>query len=182
MIENNIILEIEKLLHNKKIIYSKILSDSFNINCIKVVTEDNEKFIVKYYSKKKEGFNSIESEANNLLFFNNQNYSFFPKIISYEDKFLIMSFIDNNDNQPNKINNDLIDAITSIHSKKGSNYGFNFDTQIGGLRQINSYSKNWVEFYRDKRLRYIFDLINKINPMDKAINSKIDLLLKKIDI
>ncbi len=181
MIENNIILEIENLLDNKKIIDSKILSDSFNINCIKIVTEDNKKFIVKYYYKRKDGFNAIESEANNLLFFNNQNYSFFPKIINFNNKYLIMSFINNNDNQPNKLNNDLIDAIISIHSRKGSNYGFNFDTQIGGLRQINSKSKNWVEFYRDKRLHYVFDLINKSNPMDKAINTKIDLLLKKIN-
>jgi fructosamine-3-kinase len=92
-----------------------------------------------------------------------------------------MSFIDNNNNQPNKINDDLLEAIISLHSKNNINYGFDFDTQIGGLRQINSYSKNWVEFYRDKRLYYIFDLINKKLPMDSAINTKINLLLKKMD-
>ena len=33
MIEQSIILEIEKLLDNKKIVDSKLLSDSFGINC-----------------------------------------------------------------------------------------------------------------------------------------------------
>ena len=47
MVESNIILEIEKLLDNKKIVNYKILSDSFGINCLKVVTENNEKFIVQ---------------------------------------------------------------------------------------------------------------------------------------
>ena len=49
MIDQIIILEIEKLLDNKKIIDSKLLSDSFGINCLKIVTNDNKDFIVKYY-------------------------------------------------------------------------------------------------------------------------------------
>ena len=181
MIEKSIIIEIERLLDNKKIIDSKLLSDSFGINCLKIVNEDNKKFIVKYYHNKKYEFNAIKSEIDNLIFYNNKNFNFFPRIINNNDYLVIMSFIDNNNNQPNKINDDLLEAIISLHSNNSINYGFDFDTQIGGLRQINSYSKNWVEFYRDKRLYYIFDLINKKQPMDSAINTKINLLLKKID-
>ena len=181
MIEKSIIIEIEKLLDNKKIIDSKLLSDSFGINCLKIVNEDNKKFIVKYYYKKKYEFNAIKSEIDNLIYYNNNNFNFFPRIISYNDYLVIMSFIDNNNNQPNKINDDLLEAIISLHSKNSINFGFDFDTQIGGLRQINSYSKNWIEFYRDKRLYFIFNLINKKQPMDSAINTKIDLLLKNLN-
>ncbi len=181
MIENNIILEIEKLLDNKKILDYNILSDSFGINCLKIDTEDKERYIVKYYYKKEGRFNAIKSEADNILFLNSHNFNFFPKIINNNNKFLIMSFIDNNNNLPIKTNDDLLGAILSLHSKRSNSYGFNFDTQIGGLMQSNSNSKNWVEFYGDKRLHYIFDLINKNRPMDKAINTKIELLLKKID-
>ena len=181
MIEKSIIIEIEKLLDNKKIIDSKLLSDSFGINCLKIVNEDNKKFIVKYYHNKKYEFNAIKSEIDNLIFYNNKNFYFFPRIINNNDYLVIMSFIDNNNNQPSKINDDLLEAIISLHSNNSINYGFDFDTQIGGLRQINSYSKNWAEFYRDKRLYYIFDLINKKQPMNSDINTKINLLLKKID-
>ena len=181
MVKNSIILEIEKLLDNKKILDYNILSDSFGINCLKIETEDKEQYIVKYYYKKEGGFNAIKSEADNILFLNFYKFNFFPKIINNNNKFLIMSFIDNNNNLPIRTNNDLLGAIISLHSKRSNNYGFNFDTQIGGLKQSNSNSKNWVEFYGDKRLYYIFDLINKSRPMDKAINNKIELLLKKID-
>ena len=181
MVKNNIILEIEKLLDNKKILDYNILSDSFGINCLKIETEDEERYIVKYYFKKKGSFNAIKSEADNILFLNSNKFNFFPNIINNNNKFLIMSFIDNNNNLPIKTNDDLLGAIISLHSKRSNNYGFNFDTQIGGLKQSNSNSKNWVEFYRDKRLHYIFDLINKNQPMDKAINTKVELLLKKID-
>ena len=180
MVKNSIILEIERLLDNKKILDYNILSDSFGINCLKIETEDKERYIVKYYYKKEGRFNAIKSEADNILFLNSHKFNFFPKIINKNNKFLIMSFIDNNNNLPIKTNDDLLGAIISLHSKRGNNYGFKFDTQIGGLKQSNSNSKNWVEFYRDKRLHYIFDLISKKQPMDKAINTKLELLLKKI--
>ncbi len=181
MIEKSIIVEIEKLLDNKKIIDSKLLSDSFGINCLKIITNDSKEFIVKYYYKNNDKFNAIKSEKDNLVFFNKQKFNYFPNIINYDDRFLIMSFISNNDDQPEKTNVDLLNSIISIHSIKNQDYGFDFDTQIGGLKQINSKSKNWKEFYTDKRLSYIFDLVNKNKPMDKSINTKIDLLIKKID-
>ena len=181
MIEKSIIIEIEKLLDNKKIIDSKLLSDSFGINCLKIITNDSKEFIVKYYYKNNHKFNAIRSEKDNLVFFNRQKFNYFPNIINYNDRFLIMSFISNNDDQPEKTNVDLLNSIISIHSIKNQDYGFDFDTQIGGLKQINSKSKNWKEFYTDKRLSYIFDLVNKNKPMDKSINTKIDLLIKKMD-
>ncbi len=181
MIEQIVIFEIEKLLDNKKIIDSKLLSDSFGINCLKIVTSDSKEFIVKYYYKNNYKFNAIKSERDNLIFFNKQKFNYFPNIINYDDRFLIMSFISNNDDQPEKTNVDLLNSIISIHSIKNQDYGFDFDTQIGGLKQINSKSKNWKEFYTDKRLSYIFDLVNKNKPMDKSINTKIDLLIKKMD-
>ena len=181
MIEKSIIIEIEKLLDNKKIIDSKLLSDSFGINCLKIITNDSKEFIVKYYYKNNDKFNAIKSEKDNLVFFNKQKFNYFPNIINYNDRFLIMSFISNDDDQPEKTNVDLLNSIISIHSIKNQDYGFDFDTQIGGLKQINSKSKNWKEFYTDKRLSYIFDLVNKNKPMDKSINSKIDLLIKKMD-
>ena len=181
MIERSIILEIEKLLDNKKIIDSKLLSNSFGINCLKIVTSDSKEFIVKYYYKNNDEFNAIKSETDNLLFFNRQKFNQFPSIINYNDNLLIMSFINNDDDQPNQTNDDLLNSIISLHSNKSKNYGFSFDTQIGGLKQINSSSKNWLEFYREKRLTYIFDLVNKNQPMDETINTKIDLLIKKMD-
>ncbi len=181
MIEQSVILEIEKLLDNKKIIDSKLLSDSFGINCLKIVTNESKEFIVKYYYKNNDKFNAIKSETANLLFFNRQKFNQFPSIINHNENLLIMSFINNDDDQPNQTNDDLLNSIISLHSNKSKNYGFGFDTQIGGLRQINSSSQNWLEFYRDKRLIYIFDLVNKNQPMDETINTKIDLLIKKMD-
>ena len=181
MIKKDDLTRIETLINNKKIIYSKLLSDSFGINCVKIITEDKKKYIVKYYEKKNSNFNAIKSEADNLLYFNNLNQKYFPFVHNKNSNYLIISFINNNSLKPDKIEDDLLNAIVSIHKFKKKYYGFNFDTQIGGLKQDNTKSTNWVEFYREKRLGYIYDLINSSLPMEMSMNKKIEILLKKLD-
>ncbi len=170
---------IENLLNNK-IIERKILSNSFGINCIKIMTDENRAYIVKYYNNKNKGFNAIKSEAENLIFLKELNFEFFPLVHFNNEDFLIMTFLENDKDIPNETNFDLLKAIIAIHSVTSDNFGLEFDSQIGGLKQNNTKDKNWINFYREQRLFYIFDLINKSNPMEKSINQKIELLLKKL--
>ena len=181
MIKREDILSIEKLLNNKKIVNCKLLSNSFGINCIKFLTNDKKNYIAKYYIEQNSDFNAIKSETQNLMFLNDLNLNFFPSIFSNDNKFIIISYFDNNELQPNETRKDLLHAITTLHSIKSDNYGFNFETQIGGLKQKNNMSDNWVNFYREYRLGYIFDLINTKNIMDKSINNKIEMLLKNLE-
>ena len=180
MIKTKNIKDIEKLINNKKIIDSKLLSDSFGIFCFKVTTQDNISFIVKFYKNANNGFNAIKSETKNLNFFDKNNIEYFPKVEFESSDYLIISFINNDNQQPNEICKDLLNAIISIHSNNFNKYGFDFDTQIGGLRQKNSWSSNWVDFYKKERLGYIFNLINKSDPMDNFLNKKIEKLLNNL--
>ena len=170
---------IENLL-NKKIVDSKLLSNSFNINCIQLITSDNYNLIIKYYSNKNYKFNAIKSEANNLKFFKNYKINFFPQVYLSNDDYLVMTYIQNDGEKPNETKEDLLDSIVSIHQINSENYGFEFDTQIGGLKQKNNFKNDWVEFYREYRLGYIYELISSSNPMDSFINFKIDSLIKNL--
>jgi len=181
MIDSKIIEEIQNVLNNKKILSTKVLSNSFDINCVEFLTSGNEKYIVKYYNDYNKSFNAIKSETENLQFLNNLKLKYFPKIYNDDGKYLIISFIKNNGIQPNRTKDDLLNAIITIHSIKNKKYGLNFDTQIGGLKQENNWSDNWVNFYREKRLLYVFEIINSKNKMDNNINIKIEKLLKNLN-
>ena len=181
MIDSKIIEEIQNVLNNKKILSTKVLSNSFDINCVEFLTSGNEKYIVKYYNDYNKSFNAIKSETENLQFLNNLKLKYFPKIYNDDGKYLIISFIKNNGIQPNRTKDDLLNAIITIHSIKNKRYGLNFDTQIGGLKQENNWSDNWVNFYREKRLLYVFEIINSKNKMDNNINIKIEKLLKNLN-
>ena len=92
--DTDLITIIENILTKKKIILTKLLSSAFNINCLKIVTADNEKFVVKYYKKKNHDFNAIQAETKNLLFFNKKKINLFPKVVGYDENFLIIKYFD----------------------------------------------------------------------------------------
>ena len=175
----NIISSIENLL-KRKILKTNLMSNSFNINCLKIKTENKKYYIVKYYNNKKNNFNAIKTEAKNLIFFNKKKINIFPKVIKNNDKFLIMEYINNNNNKPKKISKNFLKILTNIHLITAKNYGFHFDTQIGGMQQINKYQNNWAIFFTEQRMNIIYEKICETTPMPKKINKKIELLLNNL--
>ena len=179
--DTNLITTIENILTKKKIISTKLLSSAFNINCLKIVTANNEKFVVKYYKKKNNNFNAIQAETKNLLFFNKEKLNLFPKVVGHDENFLIINYLENNKKKPNKIDSQFINILTQLHSKSSEKFGFYFDTQIGGMRQPNAFDQNWAVFFAEKRLNVIFETICKKNPMPKNINQNLEKLIRGLN-
>ena len=166
---------------NKKIINRSVLSKSFGIICEKVALEDNKEYVLKYYFNRKEEFNSIFSEGKSLEYMQKKFPIFFPKLRFLNSEIIIIDFI-NHDGKKNKnYQKKLALLLADIHKIKNKKYGFYFDTQIGGLKQPCDFEDNWINFFREKRLGMIFELINKYNPMPIDINRNIEILLNKLD-
>ena len=179
MILDKHIKEIEKLLNKEKIIQFNLLQVSFGIACIKIKLENSKAFIVKYDIKSKRNFNPIESEAKNLRYLN-KKLNFFPKLINFNKKCLIIEFFENNNNKPTNTNLDFLESIIKIHTISNNLFGFEFNTQIGGLEQLNEFENSWTNFYSNKRLNPIFELVNIRENMGSEINKKINYILKNI--
>ena len=164
---------------DKKIEARTILSNSFNMICEKILLQNNEAFVVKYYQNKKNEFNSIISEKNSLSYLANIT-SLVPKIKFNSNELLIIDYIENNDIKDKNYQVILAEVISKIHQNTNNRYGFQFDAQIGALKQTNEFIDSWVVFFREKRLNSIFELINNDDPMTNNINQKIEKLLKNI--
>ena len=173
--------QINKFILGKFIKKRETLSFAFNMKCEKITLNTGEIFIAKYYQKKNENFNSIISETNSLIYLLKKFPELFPSIKFKSDDLLIMDFIENNNLKNNDYQKILSDGIIKLHTISNDKYGFNFDAQIGGLKQINGFESNWVNFFRDKRLNMIFEEINKNKPMPAIINKKIEKLLIDLD-
>ena len=179
MIEEKHIKEIENLLNKEKIIQFELLQISFDIACIKIKLEDNNKFIVKYNLISQGGFNAIESEAKNLQYLN-KIFNFFPRLINSNKNYLIIEFFENNGNKPTNTNLDFLESIIKIHNISNNLYGFEFNTQIGALEQSNKFENSWTNFYSNKRLGPIFELANNKENLGDFINKKVNYILKNI--
>ena len=179
MIKKRHIKEIENLLDKGKIIRFELLQVSFDIACLKIKIENNNKFIVKYDVKSQRDFNAIESERKNLQYLN-KIFDFFPKLINFNKNCLIIEFLENDGNKPNNTNSDFLESIIKIHNVSNNLYGFEFNTQIGALEQPNEFENSWTNFYSNKRLGPIFELANRRENMGDFINKKINYILKNI--
>ncbi len=176
MIIKNHIKQIENLLNKEKINKYHLLQTSFDIACVKLQLSNNENYIAKFILNNKIDFNPIKSEADNLIYLN-KKFDFFPKIINFNDNYLIIKYLKNNDEKPQTTNSDFLESVIKIHSVSSSSYGFRFNTQIGALEQINDLEKNWVRFFAEQRLSNIFEKANQKENMGKNINDKITFIL-----
>ena len=179
MISKKHIKQIEDLLNKEKIINYELLQTSFNIACVKFQISNNKKYISKFYIEKKNKFNAIKSETDNLTYLNNK-FNLFPKVINSNDEFLIMEYFENDKDKPLSTNLDFLESIIKIHSVSNKLYGFNFNTQVGAIKQINNYKNNWVDFYSNYRLNDMHELANRKENMGKHINIKISSILNNM--
>jgi len=179
MISEKYIKQIEDLLNNEKIIKHDLLQISFNIACLKFEISNNKKYIVKFFIERNNKFNAIKSEINNLTYLN-KKFKFFPKVVKSNDNFLIMEYLENDNDKPDSTNIDFLESIVKIHSVSNRQYGFGFNTQIGAIKQINNFENNWVYFYSNYRLNDILEIANKRINLGKVINKKILLILNNM--
>ena len=176
----NIDKKIKNIFNIKKIKNRKRLQVSFGIICEKIILENNDQYIAKYYQKKNNQFNSIDVESNSLIFLNDLDFQLFPKVYYFDEEILVMNLIDHDGIKPKNLADDFIKSILKLHNKSNDEFGFKFDTQIGGMKQPNKFNNNWVDFFSNQRLSVMYEAINKTNPMPKNINVKIEKLINNI--
>ena len=179
MIIEKHIKQIENLLNKEKIIKYEILQISFDVACVKFELLNKKKFIAKFNIKKNKFFNPIKSEAKNLIYLNNL-FNFFPKLINWNNEYLVIEYLINNKNKPVETNSDFLKSVVEMHSISNNLFGFDFNTQMGALEQINIFEESWVKFYLNNRLIPMFELANKKENMGKFINEKIYYIFKNL--
>ena len=173
--------QIKEFVSERTISNRENLSEAFNMKCEKIFLNTGEIFVLKYYKIENKYFNSIVSETNSLNYLSVKFPNLFPSIVYHSNELLIMDFIENNNIKNKDFQEILANEILNIHSITNNKYGFNFDAQIGGLKQSNEFNNDWSVFFKEKRLGMIFEIINKKMSMPEIINKKIEHLLKNFD-
>jgi fructosamine-3-kinase len=166
---------------SKNLIVSRtVLNESFNIRCEKISSINKKKFVAKYYLVNNNNFNSIKSETESLLYLIKIFPNLFPLVRYHSSELLIMDYIEANNVKNSRYQNILADQILKLHNIKNEKYGFFFNSQIGGIKQDNTFECDWLNFFREKRLSMIFEKINSTNPLPTSINKKIEELINKL--
>ncbi|MDC0194881.1 fructosamine kinase family protein [Alphaproteobacteria bacterium] len=179
LVENQII----KFTSGKNIIKRISLSDSFFMKCEKITLDNGQIFVAKYYQKKQNinSFNSIVSETNSLIYLLNKFPNLFPTIKYKSNDLLIIDYINSNNIKNYDYQEQLALEILKIHGITSDKFGFEFDAQVGGLKQPNNLEENWIDFFVNYRLNMVFEDINKKDSLPSNLNKKIEKLMKDLE-
>jgi len=72
-------------------------------------------------------------------------------------------------------------GLAKIHQFKNAQFGFYSDNFCGATLQNNKWKSNWSEFFRENRLQFLFDLIQKERPLPPAEMIIFEKLLKRTE-
>lgn len=195
--QNNVLQEIEKLLTEKfqKPIFvtawQPIGGGCIN-NASKISTSEGD-FFVKWnincqpdiFLREAESLNGLKKAAGNQLVI--------PKVygakkVDSSPGFLIQEFLPPSFSNT-KDEEQLGRGLAYIHQYKNGKFGFFSDNYCGATYQKNAWTENWALFFRDTRLGFLLELIQKersliaseIKFFQKLMNKIPDLLPEKSD-
>ncbi|MHB9118839.1 MAG: fructosamine kinase family protein [Burkholderiales bacterium] len=75
-----------------------------------------------------------------------------PVALDYDDSFLLMSWVPGSASPGPAEEAHAAELLAKLHGYTAADYGFDFDTVIGGLRQPNPRTPRWLEFFAEQRL------------------------------
>lgn len=146
-------------------------------NAMKVETEEGKKYFVKNYDNSK----MHAAEANGLNELKTSNTIRIPRVLKFDENFLILEYIESTKpcvNFMEKFGN----QFAQLHKNYSTRFGYFEDNFIGSTDQINvPQNDNWAEFYLENRIMYQFRLAEKNGYSTEELKSGIKIIEKRID-
>lgn len=145
--------------------------------------KDGRKFFVKSNSNCHDDM--FECEAEGLAVIAATNSVSVPCVVgvgmSGRTKFLVLEMIESSRKQKSFfecMGRQLAEMHRNGNSQK---FGFDHDNYIGSTPQVNSWNRDWCDFWRRQRFEYQFTLARKNGYADGQFNSKAERLLNRLD-
>lgn len=104
-----------------------------------------------------------------------------PEVYHAEDDLLVMSWIEHGGPIDRDAEENAADLIAHLHNQTAESFGYDEDTVIGGLHQLNPKTANWRDFFRDQRLLYMANEALKAKRLSGKTYDRIEVLAGRLD-
>jgi fructosamine-3-kinase len=105
-----------------------------------------------------------------------------PQLIHAEPDLVVMTHIANDGGAITpSVERHAAELLAALHGIHGVEFGFPFDTLIGGLHQPNPGTTSWIDFFRDQRLLYMGREALAAGGIDAALFGRIECLAAKLE-
>jgi len=104
-----------------------------------------------------------------------------PAVRHAADDLLVLEFIEASGGITPEAERDAADHLAALHSVRGSAFGLEQDTLIGGLHQPNTQSESWRTFFTEQRLLYMAEDARTAGRLPTDLSHRIERLCAKLD-
>lgn len=103
-----------------------------------------------------------------------------PEVLACQDGLLVMTYIENDGDSGARAEDSAATMLAGLHSIEADAFGFEFATLIGGLHQPNPWTKSWVEFFGEHRLRHMATECLNHGRLNSRDVDEIEVLIQKL--
>jgi fructosamine-3-kinase len=104
-----------------------------------------------------------------------------PHVVHCDDSLLLMDYVAGGDPLDAPSQRHAAELLADLHSNTWHAFGLDRDTTIGGLRQVNTPSLKWLDFFRDQRLLAMADQAAASGHLPATLRGRVDTLAGKLD-
>jgi protein-ribulosamine 3-kinase len=152
------------------------------INDSRIVTlKDDRQFFIKTHSQAQTFPKLFETEFEALTLLAEPNVIHVPKPIAFDNDFIVMEIFQAG-NPAQDWQEQMGRRLAELHSAtKQDQFGFKQNNYLGTTKQINTWSDNWIDFWRDQRLTYQLSLFSEKTNIDDPLLKAGEKLINKLD-
>lgn len=140
-----------------------------------VELEDGRRIVVKT------GASGLALEARMLTYLAEVSRLPVPKVLLALEGLLAMEFVPGSTHLDSRAEEHAAELLADLHGVSAGNFGFDYETVIGGLPQPNPETRSWIEFFRDQRLVHMARDCHESGEFDARFLRRIERLAEKLD-
>lgn len=161
---------------NSKTAYGGCINDSRIVSL-----KDGRQYFIKTHNQSSSFPGLFKTEFKALLLLAQPDVIHVPEPVAYDDDFIVMEVFKEG-NKAKNWHEQIGRCLAQLHkATQRKEYGFEEHNYIGTNRQINEWSDNWLEFWREQRLGFQLKLFSEKTNQDDPLLKAGERLLNKLD-
>lgn len=143
-----------------------------------VYFDDGQRAIAKY---DEEAASFLSTEAEMLRYLAAESRLPVPEVLFASPTLLLLEYVRGVSRFSGGAEEHAAELLAALHEISSPAFGFHRDTVIGGLRQPNTPSASWIDFFRDQRLLFMAREAVREGRLPPAMLARIERLCSNLD-
>jgi fructosamine-3-kinase len=139
--------------------------------------EDGRKIVAKVDNS---GGKQLEVEAYMLRYLADHSQLPVPEVFYSDGDLLLLELLPGRSSFSSLAQEHAAELLAQLHSITAPLFGFERPTLIGGLHQPNPWTENWLDFFREQRLRYMAREALVSGRISSAVFDRLDCFCERL--